>query len=289
MRRQGPLAVLLFLQLLFATATAAEVSPSAWIAWNQNPQVSQTHRLAGITFTTSASVEGRGPATPRLTVDAEGVAPFEVDGASGNSFVIADFRVFRLGSGRQQPVILFRSFTGGAHCCRLYELIDQNGGSWRVTRLGQWDNGSAPELLDLDGDGELEISAGDQNFLYAFTSYAESLAPRKILRLEDNRLVDVTTDPRFRNVLLTDLVRLDEQCRTSRGRGVCVAYAATAARLGRASEAWRVLDAVFPPTGEKGAESAPNLRREPDGPLRKTFPSFREAVAWYLAELNYLP
>jgi hypothetical protein len=135
---------------------------------------------------------------------------------------------------QSQPTALVDLFTGGAHCCFVSYLLTPNGGHVELVRELWGDPGY--RLADLGDNGRLEFVTADDRFAYAFTAYAASLLPLRILSLEGTRLVDVTRS--YPAELESDARaawRLYLQVRrgpTPDVRGVLAAWAADEARLG---------------------------------------------------------
>src|SRR5207244_6092806 len=98
---------------------------------------------------------------------------------------------FRDLDGDGEPEVLLDFYWGGAHCCwytNVYWYAPRLG-TYRLTR-GFWGN-LDPKLVDLDHDGRPEFKTGDDRFAYAFTSFAGSVFPPRILRFHHGRFVDV--------------------------------------------------------------------------------------------------
>lgn len=262
--------------------------PPPWIVWQTDSTATQSRTVSGLRFEMATVVGANGQRTPVLAVSDGIRRSHQIVGEAGHATSTnAAFSVARLDRNRDQPIVLFRSYSGGAHCCHVYRAAYQDtGGAWTVRDLGYWHSSYAPQLRDVDRDGRLELVGRDQRFAYAFTSHAESVAPAQVWELVEGQLVDVSSHRRYRRVFERELNGLRSHCLRERARGYCASYAATAARLGRLSEAGQVLDQAFPPrSGDR--ESAPILQASPEGPFRKQFSTFREAVTWYLGELGY--
>ena len=88
-------------------------------------------------------------------------------------------------TGRGVPNLVVSEWTGGAHCCfsaHVFEL----GKHFR--KIASLDAGHGKlDFQDLDGDGSLEAILHDWSFAYWPRSFAESPAPRVILRFRDGR------------------------------------------------------------------------------------------------------
>lgn len=141
------------------------------------------------------------------------------------------------------PEVLLSTYTGGAHCCNALQIAtrDPHGTRWRRVEVGSFDGGPSG-AEDIDGDGVYEILQYDNRFLYRFSSYAESVPPLKILKLEGRRIMDRSSDPTFRfkqELYLKDLEqRLDSISEDIKPNPLLAAFVATKARLGAFDEAW---------------------------------------------------
>jgi hypothetical protein len=148
-----------------------------------------------------------------------------------------------------EPEVIVDLFTGGAHCCTyslIYGYSTATGGYVRLKH--EWGN-VGYLLRDLDGDGVFEFDSGDDNFAYAFTSYAESRFPPQIWRYRGGRLIDVTR--RFPKLVRRDARRIVRALPGYRRqhldlRGFLAAYQADNYLLGRrqAARGWKQLRAM---------------------------------------------
>ena len=91
-----------------------------------------------------------------------------------------------------EPEVLVDTFTGGAHCCALTEILRFDATTYAPAETS-WGN-IGYDLKDLDGDGRPEFITADDAFSYAFASYAGSFHPPLVLDY------DVTAKGSFRNV-----------------------------------------------------------------------------------------
>jgi hypothetical protein len=107
----------------------------------------------------------------------------------------AELTVIRLDK-TAEPQLVFTSNWGGAHCCTMTKIATTSGQGWQIIP-GKTLDGGGYSLTDLDGDGIFELVSSDNSFLYAFASYAESRSPLQVTKLVNDRLVDVTKDPKF--------------------------------------------------------------------------------------------
>jgi hypothetical protein len=146
--------------------------------------------------------------------------------------------------GDGEPEVVVDLFTGGAHCCTVSFVwsFDAATGSYRRLRHNWLDAGY--RLVDIGRDGSLELRSRDARFAYAFSSYAESYLPVRVLRFRAGRLTDVSR--RFPRLLRADARGALRLYRRHRGgrinvRGMLAAYAADRYRLGGRRAARRTL------------------------------------------------
>ncbi|MBW8282691.1 MAG: hypothetical protein K0M55_03735 [Rhizobium sp.] len=127
--------------------------------------------------------------------------------------------------------VVFSSFSGGAHCCTAVALAHAGDDAVKTVELGTFD-GFGVRPADLDEDGNVEFDLRDDRFLYAFSSYAESLAPVKIMALRDGAVNDVTREDAFRPVIERRLTASMRMCFEQSAAGVCAGALGHAALLG---------------------------------------------------------
>jgi subtilisin-like proprotein convertase family protein len=144
-----------------------------------------------------------------------------------------------------EPEVLVDFYSGGAHCCfytDVYRYVPRQRG-YRVM-VGFWGD-LGFRIVDLGRDGRLEFRTGDDRFAYAFTSFAASVFPPRILRFDHGRFVDVTR--RFPAIVRRDaakqygLYRALRRSKDADVRGVLAAWLADQYLLGRGQAGWGVL------------------------------------------------
>ena len=79
--------------------------------------------------------------------------------------------IARLDSSSPYPQIIATHFSGGAHCCTEMKILTFLGDRWQPIDLGAFDI-DGPSIVDLNGDGSVELVNRDNSFNYAFASYA---------------------------------------------------------------------------------------------------------------------
>jgi hypothetical protein len=198
---------------------------------------------------------------PQLSIYAEGRPLFE---ASDPAWIthFADIRVVELDPGNALPEVVMTSYTGGAHCCTLLTIFStQPDGSWEQIDGGSFDG--APDFpQDLNGDGRFELVNTDNAFLEAFDCYECSYAPDEIRRLENGRLINVSTDAAFRDryrARLGEMWRRGWEDGAVGSEGFLAGFVATAQRTGDGTDSWAFLDANY--TAPKKPKDAPFAER----------------------------
>jgi len=134
-----------------------------------------------------------------------------------------------------EPEVFFDVYSGGAHCCTSTRFFTYRPESNTYKRApSQYWGNAGYDVVDLDGDGRLELSGGDDNFAFAFSSYAASAFPPKIIRYArdpatgTSSLTNVTR--RFPQVIRAEAARLLRKIRRAKpARGVFETQGALAA------------------------------------------------------------
>ena len=152
-------------------------------------------------------------------------------------------RVVRLEAG--SPDVVLGLFSGGAHCCFVAEVFaPSTATSYAKTEINLGDPGARLEVLPHSPYAAL-VSA-DDSFAYAFTDYAASGLPIKVLRFSGHGFTNVTRH-------YPALIRTDAKnwlsafyslssTHYSDSVGVIAAWAADQYLLGRANAADQFLD-----------------------------------------------
>jgi hypothetical protein len=100
----------------------------------------------------------------------------------------AEIKIVQLDKSSPVPQVLITTYTGGAHCCTQTLIAGlQANGTWSRLEAPMLD-GSGFSFSDLDGDGESELIAVDQSFLYACASCAESYSPSQIWKFREGQI-----------------------------------------------------------------------------------------------------
>jgi hypothetical protein len=190
-------------------------------------------------------------------------------------------RVLNL-DGDPEPEILVELYSGGANCCSLVLIYDYiaSSGSFRASHR-DWNGGLGYELRDLDGDGVPEFVSADGQFFYEFDlSRPESRSPIRIARFGPTGLQDVTRA--YPTLIQNDAAQQLREYKRYRPReypsvrGMLAAYAADTAMLGRADEAFVIVQQAV----DDGWVS--------DG-YNFTAEEFPQKLREFLVHLGYLP
>jgi hypothetical protein len=81
--------------------------------------------------------------------------------------------------GDAEPEVVVDSYTGGAHCCIVSDVLYFTGAAYARAEHNWGSYGYG--LKDLDGDGHPELNGYDAAFEDAFTSHAASFEPPLVL------------------------------------------------------------------------------------------------------------
>jgi hypothetical protein len=181
-----------------------------------------------------------------------------------------------------EPEVWVDTYTGGAHCCWvswIFRFADRRGSY--VGAAHTWGN-VAYRLENVDRTGPPEFVTSDDRFAYVFTSFAASVFPRRIWRLEGGRLVDVTKS--LPTLVERDRAKLWKAYLSLRRerldvRGVLAAWMADEALLGREDAGWKTLEKIRR-RGELGPR--PDLAGWPQGR------SYLKTLKAFLRKLGYL-
>lgn len=282
--------------LLAAAAPAARPLPAGrTILWRPDrdpPNV--IYRAPSMRVTLVRKREGKA-AYPvygaRLTITSPGRPPLTVDtDASGVTFPVR-LTVGRW-NGKGEPYLLVESYTGGAHCCDHVQVVVPERGRFRATDLGTFDGEQLERKpADLDGDGAVDFLVRDNSFLYAFSSYAGSFPPPRVLNVIGGKVVDVSRRPAFRSLFRKSAAEARGACFSGAERnGACAGYVAAAARIGAFARAWREMVKAHDPLGAwpEGCRVARGEDEEcpPSAVIRyRTYP---QALRAFLASHGYI-
>jgi hypothetical protein len=273
---------------LLCPLAAAPASPvdNDMISFTGKASRPKIYKVAGLWLTLSADKDGDGVYHAVLTVRGPGANVFKALGPR-NTDGNAKFGVFRLDRGVRTPQIVFTSYTGGAHCCIQVYILSYDGLRWRQVDAGASNSGIV-NLSDKNRVGAPAVVFGDDRFLYAFGSYAESRSPIRVFNFEGGKLINVSNAWRYKPLYLLEMARLRGECE-QHGNGACAAFVADAVRAGKFKEAWGVMLASYDKTSQAFPISCDVAQVQgscPDAHAHK-FLSYPEALAWFLAGTGY--
>lgn len=205
--------------------------------------------------------------------------------ASDASLVVLD-------KSSPSPQVVFTYFWQGAHCCTVTRIATENAeGKWSVIDGETLDGDAGYAFEDLDGSGEQQLLSDDNAFYYAFSSFAESVAPTRIHRLIGGKLVDVTTDPRYLHRLLQSLYLMESYASPDswKSTGFLAGWVAAKILVGQGPEAWqRMLSSYVdnPDFGPQRCAGGKPLDKCPDD--QKSHVPFPIALRQFLVEHGYV-
>lgn len=275
------------------TALPGEAKPAntafMWDEEEDGPE--RTFNVDGLVLTLSARLMADGRA-PLIKVTGPKQQTVELVGETRPGAAYAEIGVGKLDAASPHSQVLFTSFSGGAHCCAVIQVLDYLGGQWKSIEIAVQDGdrlGAFPN--DLDGDGQREFELTDGRFLYAFESYAGSRAPSLIKALENGVLRDVSKEKRFRPTFEAYMNEVEPEC-LQRSNGPCAAFVAAAARAGTFEAAWQTMLASYDTTSDWTFPTACRVAAGDSGcpPGQEiAFASFPESLRWFLGDAGYIP
>ncbi len=144
----------------------------------------------------------------------------------------------------------------------------------------------------MDGDGYLELEVPDNDFLYAFDSYAGSFAPVRIFQLRGNKLNDVSNAPAMRSRLRRDLAGMEFQAKLDPGlwksNGFLAGWVAAKQRLGQGDDAWQTVLENLDPNTDFGPDTCKSGKTVEDCPYEDLVKvPVAKALAQFLSERDY--
>lgn len=89
-------------------------------------------------------------------------------------------------TARGVPMLVVSEWTGGAHCCYRFHLFEV-GTQFRFLQTMDAGHGDQSRFENLDQDPALEFQMNDWTFAYWRTSFAQSPAPRVILKFSEGQ------------------------------------------------------------------------------------------------------
>ncbi len=201
----------------------------------------------------------------------------------------------KLIAGSDAPQVIVTQSSGGAHCCTTTYVLgrEAKAESWTMVKLAPRD-GDGFSSEDIDGDGTTELIGIDNNFLYAFDSYAGSLAPIQIFKWRDGKVEDVSKEPAFHSRLMQDLASMEWEAKLrpemAKTNGYLAGWVAAKIRLGQGEEAWPIFMRDYERQSSFGPQECTSGQKFEDCPAEnlKQIP-IPKALAQFLKETGYTP
>lgn len=247
----------------------------------------------GITYVVSMKGDEDNPGPTTATAEKDGKLLFSFTTPTDYSMFGSDAGLLKLDPTANGPQLVFTRFTGGAHCCTQTWIATspQGGSGWTLVDAGVFDGGGY-SYEDADGDGTMELFRVDNDFLYAFDSYAGSVAPIRISHLRGNRLADISNDPAMHSRLVRDLAAMEFSAKVDPSlwstNGFLAGWVAAKQRLGQGEEAWQTALENLDPKSDFGPQictSGQDLENCPAENLEAV--PVAKALAQFLSERDY--
>ena len=206
----------------------------------------------------------------------------------------SDAALVRLDPAAPLPAVVLTYFWQGAHCCTVTRIVTMDGsGAWHLIDGETLDGGGGYAFEDLGGRGFSLLVSSDQAFYYAFSSFAESSAPLRLHQLVGGRLVDVTSEPRYRHKLLQNLYADETYANATpdlwSSNGFLAAWVAESIMVGQGRSAWTKMLAGYDHHSDFGPDKclvAQPLEKCPDAKRVKL--AFPFALRAFLVEHGYI-
>lgn len=150
-------------------------------------------------------------------------------------------------TGDGVPEHFVESYSGGAHCCSTFYVVNVALGEPAITRIDGSHSGCGVE--DVDRDGVFEIVTADRSFAYWKVSYVESPAPRVVLTMRGGRLtmkVSAMRAPAPSDEALRQLLQDAKETAMEGGTVVFWGQMLDLLYSDNAASAWRLLELAVP-------------------------------------------
>ncbi len=144
------------------------------------------------------------------------------------------------------PSVVLDLYSGGAHCCAIEQVYSLSQKSSRIQKAEYNFGNPGVRLVQLGAGGSFDLLSANDAFAYAFTDYAASGMPIKILSFSHNSFHDVTRS--FPQLITKDadqwMSAFKSQASThyADSVGLVAAWAADEDMLGRSASVMRFLD-----------------------------------------------
>jgi hypothetical protein len=230
--------------------------------------------------------------TPVLSLMVDGKKILNVEGSESfpdNPVFLV--QIAEMDPGNPYAEVVFSTYTGGAHCCSDTRVLtsSKDGKSWQTIELSPLDGGPL-EVKDLDGDGRYEFALRDNAFIYRFGCYACSSAPFHVLKLQDGKLVDASSDPAFRPRHVKSLQDIIDWAGDGMDlNGFFPGYIGQKILLGEGAQAWKLMLKYYDRKGDWGLEHC-SVKENDKGECpkgKKVILSYPQALERFFKEAGY--
>jgi len=279
--------------LALLAAGSAWGNPVTWIDWRAPKDGGRAYHADGLRLRFVARPDPGGDApTPILTVTGHGLPPLRLKGMQAYDDAAASAVVGRFDPTSKAPVVIFVSYSGGAHCCYFFVIAKPGGDHWRTWRINcDCDLEHAMARVLARGQPPVLILP-DHSFDGAFAAHSDSVSPPRIYQFRRGKLFDVSTEPAFRAVYRRSMGEALEACRRAREpNGGCAALVAEGSLAGQAQFSWQAALAHYDHSSQT-YPSACRVKSAPgtcDGGPWKVFDSFPDSLRWFLWRHGYMP
>jgi serine protease Do len=284
--RQAPEAKMKWLAILglafglaFAPAASAEELPS--VKYDGKQPVILHYRELTVTIDSApgSDADSRVPVIKGRYGDRE-IFSIKVEDAEARE-PLASARVIWLDHAAPFPQLVLTAFTFGAHCCTVTKIATMTApDTWHVIDGQQLDGDEGYIFADLGHDGAAELISYDNDFLYAFASYADSFAPTRVAKLVGTDITDVSSDAKYRDFLRGKVRDMEAAARKDpnlwHSNGFLGAWVAAKSLVGEGDEAWARMLKSFDKKSDWSMQectTGAEIDKCPQGKLRDlTFP-----------------
>jgi hypothetical protein len=274
-------------------AGSAWAKPVTWIDWTARKDGGRVYHADGLRLSFAARADPNGdPPAPVLTVTGRGLPALRLVGAQAYDDAAASAIVARFDPESKAPVVIFVSYSGGAHCCYVFIVAKPQGDHWRTWRTNCDCDLQRAMVRVLAAGQPPALILPDEGFDGAFAAHSGSVSPPRIYQFRRGALFDVSGDPAFRAVYRRSMGEALGACRRgSEPNGGCAALVAEGSLAGQAKLAWKEALAHY----DRSSQTYPSgcrVRAAPgvcDGGAWIVFDSFPKSLGWFLWRQGYAP
>jgi hypothetical protein len=180
------------------------------------------------------------------------------------------------------PEVIVQEYTGGNHCCNRFKIYTWHQDKFLITDTGDLYGVNNSKFQDLDGDGKQELNTTDNSFAYAFSNFAGSFPPSRILAFSQGKITDVTRQ--YPNELHSRLKRMKQllRSRSLGNNGILASYVAQKILLNEYQDGWNFMLASYDRSSTEG------LTILKDGKAVGKYRNFPAALRALLIQKGYL-